>query len=389
MKKNKELIIVFILIILALIFLLFKAPLKKEYSDSPEGWSSGGDGQGLAFLVGNFNLLSTQLHLKSNDYLRLLHYAGKGYIEGEYFDKLDGENNFYQILKELIGEPDFYTQLPDSKANDTTNNIVDLAYNDGYKDIDRVFINNLSPIELDVEKSFYSWRPDGALGNEYDPYWGSLRKSQSYSCKIDNFPFLNYQDLVNEANITAKATINMYNSKYNSEIRNLVTNFTNPQNGQPGRVVVNIFLNYLNDNNFDLKKRDEILANFLTSLFDLSIITYKEKYYYLIGHLGQLSNIEMRQSWLQTRPPYPSEFGAFGELFNLYVKKFGNGKNIRFEIPGSQVSSQSTRVYRDGDAFFTEFTTASILFGFDYPFSILAGKDIGRCLFNEFNYKKI
>lgn len=389
MVRKKEIIFLLLACIIAGYIIVSNAPLKREYSDSPEGWSGGAKGIGLASLVSNFNIISTQLYLKSNDYIRILYYASLGYIEAEYKEKKDGDNVFYQIIKELVGEPDFNTQLPDSYSSAVSSKIVKLANNDGYRDIDKVFIRSLSPVDLGVDRSLYTWRPDATLGNEYDPYWGTLTKSQEYSCKIDIFPLVSYEELVKEANLTAKATVNMFNSKFNSEIRNLVTNFTSPQNGQPGRVLINIFLNYLNDNNFDAKNRDEILYNFINSLYDLSILTYKEKYHYQIAHLGQLSTVMMQQSWLQTRPPFPSEFGSFGRLFELFVNKFGSGKSVRLTIPGSQVSTISTRVYNDGSSFFKEFTNASILFGFDYFFSIEAGRKLGECLFDEYTYKKV
>jgi len=389
MISKKELVFLLLAFIIAGYIIINNAPLKREFSDSPEGWSGGAKGVGLASLISDFNIVSTQLHLKSNDYIRVLYYASAGYIEAKYKDKVEGDEVFYQIVKELIGEPDFYNQLPNSSPTEISKEIVLKANNDGYKDIDKLFIRSISPIEFGVDKSLYTWKPDATLGNEYDPYWGTLTKSQNYTCEVGSFPLTSYEELVDQANVTAQATVNMYNSKFNSEIRNLVTNFTSPQNGQPGRVLINIFLNYLNDNNFTLKIRDEILYNFINSLFDLSIITYKEKYNYQLAHLGQLTTVEMKQSWLQTRPPFPSEFGSYGRLFEKFISKFGSGKSIRFTIPGSQVSTISTRVYRDGSSFFKEFTNASILFGFDYFFSIESGKKLGECVFDEYKYKKI
>jgi hypothetical protein len=179
----------------------------------------------------------------------------------------------------------------------------------------------------------------------------------------------------------------MYTNKDANRIRNLVTNFTNPQNGQPGRILISVALNYLSDAKFDNKKSDEFLYNLISVLHDASIIVYGEKYKYQIAHLSDLSTVTMRQSWLQTRPPFPSEFSAYGEIFAKFVEKYGVIIPIRLEIPASEVSVSSTRVYKDADAFSRELGNAAVLFGHDYLFSLNEGKKIGGCIADEYDYK--
>lgn len=385
-KKN----LVFLCIIFLLLsFLVKNAPLKRNYSDAPDGWSGGGKGAGLGSIISDFSILSTQLYLKSNDYIRILYYGSLGYVDKDSVTLSDKENNFTEVVKGIIGEPDFSSLLPESRATKVSKKVLNIANNDGYKFIDKVFLNTGSPVLLDVDKNIYSWKPDATLGEEMDPYWGEIQKSQNYTCKVGTFPIKSYTELVSEANYTATATVNLFKNKDRSKISNLINNFTMTKNSQPGRVIINIFINYLNDNDLEVNKRDEILFNFINNLFDLSIVTFQEKYYYNIAHFIQLSTVPTMQSWLQTRPPFPSEFGAYGNLLSLYINKYGEGKNIRLDIPGSLVANISTRVYADSDSFLNEFTNSAILNGNDYKFSIITGKTLGECIYNEYKYKKI
>lgn len=381
----------FFIIVLGLVFTFqfINNPLKKEFADSPEGWSSGAKGEGLAYLVGKFDLISTQLHLKSNDYIRVLRYATEGYMRSEYQSSDEkSDNAFFEVIKNIIGDNEFSDKLPKSESNKSVDEVVILSKSDGYKESSRFFMRTGSPVNLGVDPSLYSWRPDATLGNEYTPYWGELKLYQDYTCKVDEFPLKTYDELVREANISANLTVNMFTAEEAARIRNLLTHFTSPQNGQPGRVLISVVLNYLSDSNFDNKKSDEFLYNFIRVIHDASIIVYGEKYRYQIAHLGDLSTVTMRQSWLQTRPPFPSEFSAYGEIFTKMVERYGKSIPVRLEIPGSDVSVSSTRVYKDVRAFANELANSAVLFGHDYLFSLKEGSKIGGCIANEYDYKE-
>ena len=378
------------LLALGLIFTIqiVNNPLKKDFADSPEGWSSGAKGEGLAYLIGKFDLISTQLHLKSNEYIRILRYASEGYMRSEYeASGEEGEDSFFEVIKNITADEDFAQILPKSQISKSVEDVVLLHKSDGYKEIDRYFVRTGSPVDLGVDLSLYSWKPDATLGNEYTPYWGELKLYQDYTCKVNEFPIKTFDELVNEANIAANLTVNMYTDKDSNRIRNLVTNFTNPQNGQPGRILISVALNYLSDAKFDNKKSDEFIYNLIRVLHDASIIVYGEKYKYQIAHLSDLSTVTMRQSWLQTRPPFPSEFSAYGEILAKLVEKYGVIIPIRLEIPASEVSVSSTRVYKDANAFSRELANAAVLFGHDYLFSLNEGKKIGGCIADEYDYK--
>lgn len=381
--------IFFILFIGVILFIqLLNNPLKKEFADSPEGWSSGAKGEGLAYLVGQFDLVSTQLHLKSNDYIRVLRYASESYMRSSYQAEDENKDDaFFEVIKNIIEDDDFAVKLPNSKSNKSVVEVVQMSKEDGYKESNRFFIRTGSPVNLGVEVDLYSWRPDATLGNEYTPYWGELKLYQEYPCKVAEFPLKTYDELINEANISAKLTVNMFTDEESARIRNLLTYFTSPQNSQPGRVLISVALNYLSDAKFDKKKSDEFLYNLIRVMHDTAIIIYGEKYKYQIAHLSDLSTVTMRQSWLQTRPPFPSEFSAFGEVFTQMVERYGVRIPVRLEIPASEVSVSSTRVYRDAAAFAKELSNSAVLFGHDYLFSLREGVKIGGCIANEYNYQ--
>jgi hypothetical protein len=380
----------FFILVIGVVFSiqLMSNPLKKEFADAPEGWSSGAKGEGLAYLVGQFDLISTQLHLKSNDYIRVLRYASESYMRSSY-NAIDENNNdaFFELVKNIITDDEFSDKLPNSKSNKSVVEVIEMSKEDGYKESNRFFVRTGSPIDLGVDPALYSWKPDATLGNEYTPYWGELKLYQEYSCEVGEFPIKTYEELLNEANTAAKLTVNMFTDDDSARIRNLLTHFTSPQNSQPGRVLVSVALNYLSDAKFDKKKSDEFLYNLIRAIHDTAIIVYGEKYKYQIAHLSDLSTVTTRQSWLQTRPPFPSEFAAYGEVFTQLVKKYGTSIPVRLEIPASEVSVSSTRVYKDASAFAKELSYAAVLFGHDYLFSLKEGSEIGGCIANEYNYK--
>ena len=70
------------------------------------------------------------------------------------------------------------------------------------------------------------------------------------------------------------------------------------------------------------------------------------------------------------------------------VNKYGVNIPVRLEIPASEVSVSSTRVYKDAGAFAKELSNAAVLFGHDYLFSLKEGSKIGGCISNEYNYKE-
>ena len=368
---------------------LMSNPLKKDFADAPEGWSSGAKGEGLAYLVGQFDLISTQLHLKSNDYIRVLRYASESYMRSAYQTSGENKNDaFFEVVKNIIIDDDFSDKLPNSKNNKSALEVIQISKDDGYKESNRFFIRTGSPVDLGVDPALYSWKPDATLGNEYTPYWGELKLYQEYSCGVNEFPIKTFEELVNEANIAAKLTVNMFTDNESARIRNLLTHFTSPQNSQPGRVLISVALNYLSDAKFEEKKSDEFLYNLIRVIHDTAIIVYGEKYKYQIAHLSDLSTATTRQSWLQTRPPFPSEFSAYGEVFTQMVNKYGVNIPVRVEIPASEVSVSSTRVYKDAGAFAKELSNAAVLFGHDYLFSLKEGSKIGGCISNEYNYKE-
>ena len=368
---------------------LMSNPLKKDFADAPEGWSSGAKGEGLAYLVGQFDLISTQLHLKSNDYIRVLRYASESYMRSAYQTSGENKNDaFFEVVKNIIIDDDFSDKLPNSKNNKSALEVIQISKDDGYKESNRFFIRTGSPVDLGVDPALYSWKPDATLGNEYTPYWGELKLYQEYSCGVNEFPIKTFEELVNEANIAAKLTVNMFTDNESARIRNLLTHFTSPQNSQPGRVLISVALNYLSDAKFEEKKSDEFLYNLIRVIHDTAIIVYGEKYKYQIAHLSDLSTATTRQSWLQTRPPFPSEFSAYGEVFAQMVNKYGVNIPVRLEIPASEVSVSSTRVYKDAGAFAKELSNAAVLFGHDYLFSLKEGSKIGGCISNEYNYKE-
>ena len=379
----------FFLLVIGVVFSiqLMSNPLKKEFADAPEGWSSGAKGEGLAYLVGQFDLISTQLHLKSNDYIRVLRYASESYMRSAYQSIGENKNDaFFEVVKNIIIDDDFSDKLPNSKNNKSVMQVVEMSKDDGYKESNRFFIRTGSPVDLGVDPALYSWKPDATLGNEYTPYWGELKLYQEYSCGVNEFPIKTFEELVNEANISAKLTVNMFTDNESARIRNLLTHFTSPQNSQPGRVLISVALNYLSDAKFEEKKSDEFLYNLIRVIHDTAIIVYGEKYKYQIAHLSDLSTVTTRQSWLQTRPPFPSEFSAYGEVFTQMVNKYGVNIPVRLEIPASEVSVSSTRVYKDAGAFAKELSNAAVLFGHDYLFSLKEGSKIGGCISNEYNY---
>ena len=380
----------FFILVIGVVFSiqLMSNPLKKEFADAPEGWSSGAKGEGLAYLVGQFDLISTQLHLKSNDYIRVLRYASESYMRSSYQRTDENKNDaFFEVIKNIITDDEYADKLPNSKSSKSVIEVVRMSKEDGYKDINRFFVRTGSPVNLGVDPSLYSWRPDATLGNEYTPYWGELKLYQDYSCEVGEFPMKTYDELLNEANIAANLTVNMFTDEQSARIRNLMTHFTSPQNGQPGRILVSVALNYLSDAKFDQKKSDEFLYNLIRVIHDTAIIVYGEKYKYQIAHLSDLSTVTMRQSWLQTRPPFPSEFSAYGEVFTQMVKKYGVDIPVRLEIPASEVSVSSTRVYKDAAAFAKELANSAVLFGHDYLFSLKEGSKIGGCIADEYSYK--
>ena len=380
----------FFILVIGVVFSiqLMSNPLKKEFADAPEGWSSGAKGEGLAYLVGQFDLISTQLHLKSNDYIRVLRYASESYMRSSYQRTDENKNDaFFEVIKNIIIDNEFADKLPSSKSSKSVIEVVRMSKEDGYKDINRFFDRTGSPVNLGVDPILYSWRPDATLGNEYTPYWGELKLYQDYSCEVGEFPLKTYAELLIEANIAANLTVNMFTDEESARIRNLMTHFTSPQNGQPGRVLVSVALNYLSDAKFDQKKSDEFLYNLIRVIHDTAIIVYGEKYKYQIAHLSDLSTVTMRQSWLQTRPPFPSEFSAYGEVFTQMVKKYGVDIPVRLEIPASEVSVSSTRVYKDASAFAKELANSAVLFGHDYIFSLKEGSKIGGCIADEYSYK--
>ena len=224
---------------------LMSNPLKKDFADAPEGWSSGAKGEGLAYLVGQFDLISTQLHLKSNDYIRVLRYASESYMRSAYQSSGENKNDaFFEVVKNIIIDDDFSDKLPNSKNNKSALEVIQISKDDGYKESNRFFIRTGSPVDLGVDPALYSWKPDATLGNEYTPYWGELKLYQEYSCGVNEFPIKTYEELVNEANTAAKLTVNMFTDNESARIRNLLTHFTSPQNSQPGRVLISVALNY-------------------------------------------------------------------------------------------------------------------------------------------------
>lgn len=390
----------FILVpVLALLSLGVQLIVNKPYrafDQQPAGWSSSRASTDLAGASATMAVLTAPTGLSSNDYARVMYYASKAYM-GTRYPKSPGATDatngspedavasFYEVLRSLVPDAELAKSLPPYQMSDQGRVVVaatlDVAQRDGYANWPAEVIDELSPLQLGVDRRDYSWRPPLGNGPELENTWGELVSPLDHTCSTPAPPLRTYQDLL-DASARSRTAREAFAADSNySKIMSLGLEYMGGfrLRGDPPRLMFQVLTNAALDNNLSQRETDALISQAALAIHATMIATWKAKYQYLLAHPFSF-NKDVLPYAIPHSPSYPSEFTSVPQAAMTVLSKYLPNARPRMEFAGSQIAAPTTRVLPSATDLVTEAGTLAQIFGLAYDFDATAGALLGACI---------
>jgi hypothetical protein len=387
----RKIIIVSLALILVLSFgfqMLVNKPTS-NFDRQPAGWSSSLAKKDLAGNLAAFHEAAAPVLLSANDYARITAYASVGYMEALYVNGgtvEDGSAAFFTVVRLLMPDETFHSRLPKTEDSEiAARALVRLKgklEGDGYdNNYPPKPVKHSSPLDLGPDKSLYTWSPPMGNGPELERTWGEIEPFYSFDCTVPPPPVRDINELKSAAQ-RVSASMNAMEQHPNGDgLTTLAYAYAGGYTlrSEPVRIWLQIIANAAVDAEFSQNDSDTLLATAAMAFHDTMIKTWKGKFTHLLAHplAVDRDNFPLVNA---TAPSYPSEQTAIAQAGADLLEHFVPGTKPRIELPGSVISSPTTRVLNNGEEAVREFGALSQMLGLAYDFDLKAGSDLGSCV---------
>lgn len=379
-------VIVALMLPAALLVQVVVRPPDSTFDKAPDGWTTSANTDDLAGLLTLLHTTSIPMQLATTDYARIAAYASEAYWRSAYRMQQpeQARSAFLEVAAAMLKAPGVIEELPewDRERTGAAAEVLGIAAADGYDKGFPDLPHLTSPLDLGVEPERYSWRVSAGFGNELERTWGDLVPLSGVRCDVPAPPVRTFQELQNASRETSATLVAFMQHPNIGRVRGLIDAWRNPQQANPSRAWILVGTNVVVDAGLERRDADRLLRDLTVALHDTQISAWAAKYdYALASPAGVLD--EFRPLSAPYNPSYPSEFSSLAAAATQVFDRYAPGVRVRLEIPGSEISVPTTRVYRNSTDAQGEAEIVGMLLGLDYRFSVEAGRVLGGCVAGE------
>lgn len=370
-------------LLLALMLQAVLRPPDRTFDAAPEGWTTSSSTDDLVGLLSVLHTTTLPMLLNTTDFARVAAYASEAYWETRYRSPLRDQAKaaFLEVASVLLVSPAVIDDLPDWDRQQvgSAEEVLARAAADGYAAGHPDPVQLTSTLDLGVDPSRYSWRVSGGFGNELERGWGMLTPFAEHNCEVPPPPVVDLAQLQEAAAETNKLVQQLSMRPDIGRIRGLVEAWRSPQQSNPARGWVLIASNVAVDAGLDRRQTDTMLRDLAVALHDAQIVAWEAKYRFALASPSDVLE-DFRLLAAPYNPSYPSEYALAAAVATTVIDRHAPGVRVRLEIPGTLISVPTTRVYANTADARTEAELVGQILGLDYTFSVIAGRDLGRCI---------